>query len=187
MLPVEQRAERLQSETMCNSHFLNFLPPNQIIFLFCQEKLDAELDAKILSAFEDDDEAPRCPISPGDFRFVFAREHGEAFQSLWFPLPWRGHSWRSPSCAECSARPHVCQQFCCFFPSQISLILEDLMGNLLNFPLRITFTCSCQQGSDCTSNKLHMRRCSLTTKQTEWKRASKPSWPQRSLTICRAV
>lgn len=61
MLPVEQRAERLQSETMCNSHFLNFLPPNQIIFLLCQDKLDAELDAKILSAFEDDDEAPRCP------------------------------------------------------------------------------------------------------------------------------
>lgn len=84
MLPVEQRAERLQSETMCNSHFLNFLPPNQIIFLFCQDKLDAELDAKILSAFEDDDEAPRCPISPGDFRLALVREHGEAFQSSGF-------------------------------------------------------------------------------------------------------
>lgn len=63
----------------------------------------------------------------------------------------------------------MCVSSSAVFPSQISLILQDLMGNLLNFPLRIILTRRCQRGSDCTSNKLHMRRCGLTTKHTEWK------------------
>lgn len=72
-----------------------------------------------------------------------------------------------------AAHVHICVSSSAVFPSQISLIQEDLMGNLLNLPLRIALARPCQKGSDCTSNKLHMRRCSLATKQTDWKRLSR--------------
>lgn len=103
----------------------------------------------------------------------------------------KGHTDVSPSSGFCprdggipgdlplapnAAHVHTCVSSSALFPSQVSLILEDLMGNLLNFPLRIILTRPCQQGSDCASNKVHMRRCGLRTKHTEWKCLSRQWW-----------
>lgn len=68
--------------------------------------------------FEDDDEAPQMPHLTWRFQSrmsVCEGTRGGRFQSSGFRCRGGGIPGDLLSCAECSARPHVCQQFCCFF------------------------------------------------------------------------